>query len=150
MGLISRNVSLRNARFALQLADVQLQAAQAKFDSGASSSSELQDAKLAVEQAKLDADRAEADFNYGKQVFIRLVGIDSLGDETIPLMVPHPEYAAQKADLIVTGFVGNGIESTFQSQVYDMLLRQQDLNYAIQKVRLLPKFSASAGYSYSN
>jgi outer membrane protein TolC len=150
LGLVARNITLRNARFALELANVQMQAAQAKFDSGASSQSELQDARLGIEQAKLESDRAEAELAYSKQVFIRLVGIDSLGDEAIPMMVPHPEYKAQTADLILTGFVGDGVESTFQSQVYDMILKQQDLNYKIASVRLLPKFSASAGYSYSN
>jgi len=54
MGLISKNISLRNARFSLDLVNTQLEAAQSKFDSGASSQAELQDAKLAVEQAKLD------------------------------------------------------------------------------------------------
>lgn len=150
LGLIARNITLRNVRFALDLTNVQMQAAQARFDSGASSQSELQDARLAVEQAQLDSDRAAEDFAYSKQTFIRLVGIDNLGDETIPLMVPHPEYPPQKADLILTGFVGEGIESTFQSQVYDMILKQQDLNYKIARVRLLPKFNASVGYTYSN
>lgn len=149
LGLVARNIGLRNARFALELTNIQMQAAQAKFDSGASSQAELEDAKLAVEQAQLDSDRAATEMAYSKQVFIRLVGIDSLGDESIPLMVPHPDYQAQKADLILTGFVGEGIESTFQSQVYDMILKQEDLSYKIASVRLLPKFSASAGYSYS-
>jgi hypothetical protein len=46
--------------------------------------------------------------------------------------------------------VGNGIESTFQSQVFEMEIRQQDMQYSIAKVRLLPKLSASASYSYAN
>jgi outer membrane protein TolC len=150
MALVSKNISLRNARFALELANVQLKAAQAKFDSGASSKAELQDTQLSAEQAKLDCDRTETDYAYSKQVFIRLVGIDSLGDESVPLMVPHAEYQPQKADLVLTGFVGQGIESTFQSQVYDMEVKQQDLNYKIQSVRLLPKFNANVGYTYTN
>ena len=133
LGLVARNIGLRNARFALELTNIQMQAAQAKFDSGASSQAELEDAKLAVEQAQLDSDRAATEMAYSKQVFIRLVGIDSLGDESIPLMVPHPDYQAQKADLILTGFVGEGIESTFQSQVYDMILKQEDLSYKISQ-----------------
>jgi hypothetical protein len=54
------------------------------------------------------------------------------------------------ADAILTGFVGDGVESTFQSQVYQMSIQQQDLNYSIAKVRLLPKVNASASIGYQN
>jgi hypothetical protein len=81
---------------------------------------------------------------------VRLVGVDSLPDSAIPLMIPHPDYKAATADLVLAGFVGGGIESTFQNEVYDMTLKQQDLNYKIAKVRLLPKFNAGLNVSHSN
>jgi len=150
MGLIGKNIQMRNARFNQKLAEVEVQAAQAKFESGSSSQAELQTFQLALEQTKLDCDRAVEDFANSKRAFTRLVGIDDLPDDSIPLMVPHPEYSAPKADAILVGFVGEGVESTFQSQVYQMEIKQQDLSYQVQRVRLLPKVAASASYSYEN
>lgn len=150
MGLIGKKIVMRNAIFNQKLADVEVQAAQAKFESGASSQADLQTFQLALEQTKLDCDRAVADFANTKRIFTRLVGIDDIPDDSIPMMVPHPEYSAPKADAILAGFVGEGIESTYQSQVYQLQIKQQDLNYQIQRVRLLPKVGASAGYSYEN
>ncbi len=122
----------------------------AVFDAGSSSEAELGNFRMTVEQAQLDADRAAEDFSYTKRVFTRLVGIDDLDDDSIPIMVPHPKYSKPMADAILAGFVGDGIESTFQNQVYQMTLKQTDLNYSIANVMLLPKFGASATYAYNN
>ena len=150
LALIEKKVALRNAQFNLQLAQVSMKAQQARFDSGSSSEAELGNYRIAVQQSQLDSDRAAEELAYGKRQFTRLVGIDSLDDESIPLMVPHPKYSAPVADAILAGFVGDGIESSFQSQVYNLTLKQVDLNYSIAKVRLLPKLSASATYSKEN
>ena len=72
--------------------------------------------------------------------FTRLVGIDDPADDAaIPLMVPHPDYSAALADAVLAGFVGKGIESTFQNQVYQMTSSSRTCTYSIAKVRLLPK-----------
>lgn len=150
MAVITKKVALRNARFAQKVSEENVAAQQAKFESGSSSQAELQTFKIRLETDTLVADRAQEDFEYTKRVLTRLVGIDDLADDAIPLELPHPEYSAALADTVLAGFVGNGIESTFQSEVYDMYIKQQDLTYAIAKVRLLPKFSANAGYSLAN
>jgi outer membrane protein TolC len=150
MELVTKKILLRNARFNQKISQEALDAAMAKFSSGAIAKSEVDGATITNEQNKLAADRSQEDYNYSMRVFMRLVGVDDFNDDSVPIMIPHPEYNAAVADAILTGFVGKGIESTFQSEVYEMTLKQQDLNYAIQKVRLLPKVSASANYSYSN
>jgi outer membrane protein TolC len=150
MGLIEKRIALRNAQFNLRLSQESMKAQQARFDSGSSSEAELGNFRLSVQQAQLDTDRAQEDLAYAKRQFTRLVGIDDLDDNSIPLMVPHPAYKAPIADAILAGFVGDGIESTFQNQVYKMNLKQADLNYSIASVRLLPKLSASASYAYEN
>jgi outer membrane protein TolC len=150
MTLIGKKIALRNAQFSLKMSQEGLQAQQARFDAGSSSVAELGDFKITVEQAQLDADRAQEDFSYAMRVFTRLVGIDSLAEDSIPVVLPHPEYSAPLADTVLTGFVGEGIESTFQSEVYQMELRQAELNYKIAKVGNLPKVNAAAAYSYSN
>jgi outer membrane protein TolC len=148
MGLVAKKMTLRNARYAEALSKEALATAQARFDSGASSDAELLGFKLGLEQTTLDTDRVEDDYAYAKRVFMRLVGIDELPDDSIPDGVPHPEFSAGLADAVLTGFVGSGIESTFQSQVYQLQIQQQELNYKIAKVRLLPKVSFAASYNY--
>jgi outer membrane protein TolC len=148
--LVGKKILLRNSQFNLKLTKESEAAQQARFEAGSTSQAELTNFKMITEQAQLDADRAQEDYNYSKQVFLRLVGIDSLDEDSIPLGLPHAEFNAPKADAVLTGFVGGGVESTFQSDVYQLYIRQQDLSYRIAKVRLLPKFSANAGISYSN
>ncbi|HEY5078624.1 MAG TPA: TolC family protein, partial [Opitutaceae bacterium] len=106
LGLIQKKVALRNALFNLRLSQESMKAQQARFDSGSSSEAELGNYRMSVEQAQLDADRANEEMAYGKRIFLRLVGIDSLDDESIPAMVPHPKYSSPIADAILAGFVG--------------------------------------------
>jgi outer membrane protein TolC len=150
IGLIGRKILLRNAQFSLKLSQEALEAQQARFEAGSSSQAELGNFRISVDEAQLAADRAAEDYRYGRRTFTRLVGIDDIDDASIPLQVPHGDYSSNLTEAVLTGFVGEGIESTFQNQVYQMYLKQADLNYSIAKVRLLPKVSASASYAYSN
>ena len=127
-------------------------AQKAKFESGAASQADLQGYQMALDEQALAGDRAQEDYDYGKRLLTRLVGIDMdrLPDDSVPLEIPHPEIPGSLADAVLAGFVGEGIESTFQNEVYNMYLKQQDLSYSIAKVRLLPRLSATAIYSYSN
>ena len=146
MYLVGKQITLRNARFRQKIAEEGLKTDQAKFDSGSASQAELQGFKLGLEQAQLDTDRAAEDFAYAKRVLTRLVGIDGLPDDSVPLEIGHPEFSPALADAVLTGFVGGGVESAFQSQVYAMQIKQQDLGYQIAKVRLLPKVNFTASY----
>jgi outer membrane protein TolC len=150
LGLIGKKILLRNAQFNLKLSNEALLAQKARFEAGSSSQAELGNFRMSTEEAQLNADRAEEDFGYAKRVFTRLVGIDDLDGNSIPVDLPHPEFSAPKADAVLAGFVGDGIESTFQNEVYKMLVEQADKSYSIQKVRLLPKISATASLSYSD
>lgn len=142
--LVVKNIYLRNARYNQKMADEAFQTQKAKFESGSVSEADLQTYQIASERASLDADTRAEDFAYAKRVFTRLVGIDDLDDAAIPLAIPQPRYSAPMADQILTGFVADGVESTFQNEVYRMTINQQDLNYSIQKVRLLPKLNVQA------
>ena len=142
--LVVKNILLRNARYNQKLAEEALETQKAKLESGSVSKADLQAYEIASERASLDADTKAEDFAYAKRVFTRLVGVRDLDDASIPLAIPQPKFSASMADQILTGFVADGVGSTFQSEVYKMTIDQQDLNYSIQKVRLLPKFNISA------
>jgi outer membrane protein TolC len=150
MYLIGKKITLRNARYRQMIAQEALATQKAKFEAGSSSEAEVQGVSIAFDQAQLDADRFAEDYAYGKRVFTRLVGIDALDEESIPIELVHPEYSAVLADAVLAGFVADGAESNFQSEVYKMTIKQQDLNYSIAKVRLLPKFNAAVNYSLSD
>jgi outer membrane protein TolC len=147
MAIVAKKIDVRNARYRRKIAEEALATDQAKFDAGSVSQAELQGFKVDFEQRDLDADRSTEDYNYLKRVFTRLVGIDELDEDSIPLEIGHPEYSAALADAVLTGFVGDGIESAFQNEVYKMMVAQQDLSYSIAKVRLLPKLNAAASYN---
>jgi outer membrane protein, multidrug efflux system len=150
MALIYKKMSLRNEDFKVKIAQEDLNAEKVRLSAGSASQAEMQSFELALEDASLRRDRIADDYGYYKQQFIRMVGVDSLPDSAIPAEIPHPQYSADMANSVYTGFVGTGVESTFQSQVYELGLKQDDLEYSIAKVRQLPKVAGSAGYSYSN
>ncbi len=150
IGLIQKKVLLRNARFQQHIAEKALATQKARFEAGSVSEAEVQGFSMNAEDAKLAADRSEEDLRYSERVFMRLVGLDDLNDALIPSEIPHPEYNTALADAVLTGFVGQGVESTFQSEVYRLTLEQAKKNIAITKVRLLPKLALSAAYNYSN
>ena len=149
MSLVVKKIALRNARFQQKLSEQALATQHARFEAGSVSEAEVQGFSMSVEDNTLAADRAEEDYRYAKRVFTRLVGIEDLPEDQVPLELPHPEYSANLADALLSGFVGEGIETTFQSEVFHMYLEQADKTYSIAKVRLLPKVSANASYSYS-
>lgn len=150
MGIINKKILVRNQAFKQQISEESLAAQQVRFEAGSVSEAEVQGFKLDLEEARLMRDKAQEDYDNAKRIFMHLVGIESLNDDSIPTELPHPEFAAALADSILTGFVGDGIESTFQSEIYKMSIKEGDLNYSIAKVRLLPKVSAAASYSFSN
>lgn len=150
MGLISKKIALRNERFRQKIAEESLAAQKVRLESGTSSQSELQGYQMALDEQTLVGDRAQEEYDYGIRLLTRLVGIDALSDDSIPLEIPHPEYSAALADAVLAGFVGEGIESTFQSEVYKMYLKEQDLQYSIAKVGLRPNVNAAATYGFSN
>ena len=149
MLLIEKKIQLRNENFKVKIAEEALQAQKVRFQSGASSEAEIQTFQLELDGATLTRDRAAEDLAYFKRQFMHLIGVEDLDDRSIPVDIPHPEYSSDLADAVLSGFVGNGIESTFQSQVYEMQVKQQDRQYAIAKVRLLPTVDFGANYSYS-
>jgi outer membrane protein TolC len=150
MYLISKKISLRNAHYRQKISEETLAAMQAKLEAGSASQADLQGYQIALQQAQLDTDRSAEDYSYAKRVFTRLVGIDDVDEESIPIELPHPEYSSPLADAVLAGFVADGAESAFQSEIYQMIVKQQDLNYAIAKVRLLPKINAAVTYSLAD
>jgi outer membrane protein TolC len=142
--LVAKNVLLRNARYNQKLAEEALATQKVKLEAGSVSKADLQTYQMAAERASLDTDTKAEDFAYAKRVFTRLVGLKDLDDASIPLEIPQPKYSPAMSDQVLNGFVADGVGSTFQNEVYKMTIDQQDLDYSIYKVRLLPKLNLGA------
>jgi outer membrane protein TolC len=148
--LIIQRISLRNALFKLHLAQASAAVADETRKAGAISDAQYSDYQLLVQDNQLFADRAKENYRFAKVVFMRLAGLDELPDERIPLSIPSPTYNGALADAVLQYFFGEGIQSSFQYQVYQMQIKADDLGYRVARTRLLPKFAASAGYSLQN
>jgi outer membrane protein TolC len=148
--LIYKHASVRSAQDSMRMASNSLAIEEARFKEGTISSGELIPPRMTFAEAQLAADRAVADFNASRRVFMRLVGLKALPETAIPFDVPAPTYSAATATQLVQSFVQQeGAASTFQGQVYLMTLRQADLNYRIARTGLLPKFSLAGSYGLS-
>ncbi len=150
LSLVIRRISLRNALYKLKLAEESAAVAEETKKAGAISDAQYSQYQILVQDNQLFADRAQEDYRYSKLLFMRLAGLDELPDERIPMQIPAPKYDGAIADAVLHYFVSEGIQSAFQYEIYQLQIKSDDLAYRIARTRLLPKFSASLGYSLSN
>jgi outer membrane protein TolC len=150
LSLIVRKAGLRQARFALGLTEADLRLTKEDLTRGLASKETVAAQQLAFDETSLGLEAAEAKFAELKRDFARIAGIGPMTEDAIPLEIPKPAYAAGAVSELLAGLLRDGAKSTFQAQVYELLIHEADLNYKIAKVRLLPKFNASAGYSLEN
>lgn len=150
MGLIQKKISLRNARYSLRLEEGAFEIARERYGRGEISQDEKSSAGGAIHGTKLSIERLEDDYETSMRAFADLAGMPSIRDEDIPATIPKATYNPDGAKILLSGFLRDHAESTFQAQVYQMQIRQAELGYKIAKVNLLPKFGIGTGYSVSN
>ncbi len=148
--LIVKKSLLRQMRFARDLTIADLKLAKEKLDSGIASQADIGGRELNLREEKLRTQRAEVELATARRAFARLAGIGELTEEAIPTEIPALTYDAAMTSALLAALVRDGGKQTFQAQVSELKVREADLNYRIARVRLLPKFGASAGYSLEN
>jgi len=148
-GLIIKKKVLRNAEFALKLATADLRLEEEKLRNGTSAPGNLIGPQMSVEEARLSRDRVAADLDQARRLFGRLTGAEIMQESFIPdeLVLAGQYYSTPFAEPMLAKFAGDGVEHTFQAQIYRDYVRQADLTYKVVKYRLYPKFSLSALYS---
>jgi outer membrane protein TolC len=150
VGLIISKMSLRNARFTQRLADAQLAIAQDNLKHGVISPNAITQWELPDEDASLVADRAAEDYEHGKRLLAIEAGMTDIADSSIPDQMPRPVYDEGKAKSLLATLLSEGGRSLFQTQVYEMQIKQDKINYRNAATGLLPKVDFSAGYSLAN
>lgn len=148
--LIAKKAALRSSKFQLDLAARGLAREEERLKAGALTQGEMVTLRMNFEEARLGFDRLTAEFAFLKRQLLRLAGLDELSDEAIPLAIPPPAPAADQGDRLLQAFAQGGAAETYRAQIFSLNIRQNDLNYAIQKKRLYPKFSLNAGRSLMN
>lgn len=152
IALVIAKVGLRNADFARQLAQSNLEIEEERLKNGRISPGAILPPRLAVEEAELNRDRARAALDQGIQAFCLLTGLESLDPDSLPgqIVLGGLYYDTAFAKPLLDRFLNSEAENTPQAQIYRDYIRQADFNYKINKYRLFPKIGMSAGYSLSN
>ena len=148
--LITRKALVRHGRFALNIQQADFAMAKDKLAQGTASQGEVFGKQLGVEDTSLQVARGEAEFASLRRAFARLAGLGEFTEEAVPLDIPRPAYSTERTASLLAAFLRDGAKSTFAVAVAQMRIREADLNYRIARVRLLPKFSAQAGFSVQN
>ena len=148
--LIVKKSLLQQLRFARDLNVAELKLAKEKLASGLFSQGDIAARELALSDENLRTQRAEVELVAQRRAFARLAGIGELAEAAIPSEIPSPTYDAAATSALLATLVRDGGRQTFQAQVSELRAREADLNYRIARVRLLPKFGASAAYSLEN
>jgi outer membrane protein TolC len=150
MSLIGEKIAVRNDQFSLKMADSALAVGQQKLANGQTSSGDFSNLQLDADTASLELARAEEAYANAKRSLANLAGLDDLADGEVPLEIPKMAYAPNLTQAFLAELMGEGAKNTIQAQVYEMGVREAELNYKIQQVRLLPKFSVGTSYSVEN
>jgi outer membrane protein TolC len=150
LSLIMQKVQLRNLRFALDQARTSFGVVEARFKSGAATPSDETNAHLAVDDASLALDRITEDFAYAKRLLLLMAGLPELSDDAVPEEIPKPVYSTAAPAALMQDFERDGLNKTFQAQIYYYEIKQNDLNYRIAKYRLYPRIDLSLGISEQN
>lgn len=121
-----------------------------KKERGTVSSAAFEGEKLRLREIQYEYDRAAAEAEANRRRFARLAGLAQLPDEAIPEEIPAPVYTPDLAAALAAAVMRDNARSTLEYEIYELRVRDALLRHAIEKVRLYPKFFASAGYSLEN
>ncbi len=94
---------------------------------------------MQVDDASLAMDRTAEDFAHAKRLLLLTAGLLELSDDSIPDEIPKPVYSAEIPEALMRDFGGDGLNETFQAEVYDYQIEESELNYKIAKYRLYPR-----------
>jgi outer membrane protein TolC len=150
LALIVKKAALAQARPALGLAESNLALEREKLGRGMVARNQVSLRELSIREARLHVARLESDFAGDRRRFARVAGIGELAEEEIPSEIPKPAYSPGLASNILAALMSDGAKGIFEAQIADLRIREAGLRYDIEKVRLRPKFYASAGTSLEN
>ncbi|MEI6463579.1 MAG: TolC family protein [Verrucomicrobiota bacterium] len=150
LSLIVEKARLRQVDDIIRVMRDDLAVVAEKRDRGTVSPAVYEGDKLRLREVQLDVDRASAEFDANRLRFARLVGMDALSGASVPDQIPKPAFSPGLATALSAALLRNGAKSTLEWEIYDLRVREANLRHQIERVRLYPKFFASAGFSLEN
>jgi outer membrane protein TolC len=143
--LVMGKLGLTRARFYQQYAKDQLKTGEERYQQKLISDLQIFTTRLDAERADMNVERLEFDYGNAKQAFARLTGTPELADDAIPDAIPVVTYPAAQCDQLLADFLALKDYPTTEADILRKQIEIGDLNYRVQKVRLLPKVSVAIG-----
>ena len=142
--LVARNASLRQMRFELTLREAQLATAREELRAGTLPAGEVAGKELELSERQVEVDRWQAQFDALRRTIGRLSGVGEIPADKVPVEIPLPRYDARVSSEMLAAMLRDAGKNTFQAQIAELQIQQAERNYRIARVRLLPKFEATA------
>lgn len=150
LALIVEKARLRHTRESLALLRAELVVLAERKDTGAISAASLDAEQLRARGVAIETERAEAEFAANRQRFARLAGLGEFPEPAVPDSIPAPKVSPDLGAALTAALLRDGAKSTLEYEIHNLAVREALLRHSIEKVRLLPKFSAEAGLSLEN
>ncbi len=150
LALVVEKARVRHVREGLAILQADFAVTEEKQRQGSVSSATVEGDRLKLREASLELARAETEFAANRDRFSRLAGIPPLGEKDIPDDIPRPAFPADLAAAMNAALLRDGAKTTLEYEIHDLRVREAMLRYKIERTRLLPKFSANAGYTLEN
>lgn len=148
--LIQKKLKLRNQRFGVRVAESTLSVQEARLRDGRISAGDIVGFRLGVDEARIFADQALEDYDSTRKTLARIVGLDDIPDESIPLEVPKPTFAPETIGSYFEEMKRVGVENSVMLATFEDQIKASKLNYKIAKYRLFPKFNITGSFGQSN
>ncbi|HEY4301551.1 MAG TPA: TolC family protein [Candidatus Didemnitutus sp.] len=147
LALISLKIMTERARFNQKFAHDQLQLAEDRLKNKIISENDIFPTRLNAERADIEVERSQFELENSIQALARLSGANPLTVESIPDAFPPVAYLSDSVEKLLNDYTSQKDLPSIEAVNLRHQLEVQDLDYAIQKVRLYPKFSLAAGVS---
>ena len=151
LSLIEKKIATRNAHNAEKAAEETLSVQEERLRNGRISAGEITEPRLLLQEAQINLDKANEDYDSSRRMLAHLVGLQNIDDSAIPDDIPRPTFAPETtASFFADRNKHDPLESNVLLQTYKDAIKQDELTYKIQKVRLYPKFNVFANYTQEN
>jgi outer membrane protein TolC len=149
--IVEKKIALRNAQNLEKTATDTLTLQEERLRNGRISEGEIIEPRLQLQEAQINLDKAKEDYDSSRRMLAHLVGLQTIEDSEIPDDIPKPTFAPETtASFFAEQSKHDPLENNVLLQTYKDAIKEDDLTYKIQKVRLYPKFNVFANYTQEN
>ncbi|MFM1747408.1 MAG: hypothetical protein RLZZ188_1074 [Verrucomicrobiota bacterium] len=151
LSLVVEKARLRAARDGLRVLREDLAVTLEKRERGLIAAATLEGDRLREREVGLEVARLESEFEANRRRFARLIGLPgALAEGDVPDDIPVPRFLSDVAGMLVATVLRDNARSTLEYEIAELRIRDAQLRINSEKVRLYPKFFASAGVSLEN